>query len=111
MERIHKKSALAEVSPLLLAAHDLGAELAWERYERQLPLCAFTSNGLNCRKCFQGPCRINPFGDEPSRGACGADRDQIVMETLFQATRDGALETAQSVALLGLDRTDQGFAE
>lgn len=107
MERIHKKSALAETSPLLLAAHDLGAELAWERYEQQLPLCAFTSNGLNCRKCFQGPCRINPFGDEPSRGVCGADQDQIVMESLFQATLEGVLESARALALLGLAGADQ----
>jgi len=107
MERIHKKSALAEASPLLLAAHDLGAELAWERYEQQLPLCAFTSNGLSCRKCFQGPCRINPFGDEPSRGVCGADRDQIVMESLFQATLEGVLESARTLSLLGLAGADQ----
>jgi carbon-monoxide dehydrogenase catalytic subunit len=93
-ERIHKKSALPDASGLLTAAHELGAELLWERYEQQLPLCAFTSNGLNCRKCFQGPCRINPFGDEPSRGVCGADRDQIAMENLFQATLEGVLESA-----------------
>ncbi len=107
MERIHKKSALPETSDLLHAAHDLGAELAWERYEQQLPLCAFTSNGLNCRKCFQGPCRINPFGDEPSQGVCGADRDQIVMETLFQATLEGVLESTRALALLGVVGTDQ----
>jgi len=100
MERIHKKSALAETSPLLLAAQEAGAPLAWERYERQLPLCGFTGNGLSCRKCFQGPCRINPFGDEPSRGVCGADRDQIAMETLFQATLEGVLETARTLAAL-----------
>jgi hydroxylamine reductase (hybrid-cluster protein) len=102
MERIHKKSALTESSTLLLAAHDLGAELLWERYEQQLPLCAYTSNGLSCRKCFQGPCRINPFGDEPSRGICGADRDQIVMENLFQATLEGTLESARALQLLGV---------
>src|SRR5512134_534516 len=106
MDGIHKKSALPETSPLLLAARDLGAELLWGRYEQQLPLCAFTSNGLNCRKCFQGPCRINPFGDEPSRGVCGADRDQIVMETLFQATLEGVLESART-----LRRADSGGFE
>lgn len=100
MNRIHKKSALAETSPLLLAAHDLGVPLSWDRLERQLPLCAFTSNGLSCRKCFQGPCRINPFGDEPSQGVCGADRDQMAMEALFQATLDGVLESARAVAAL-----------
>lgn len=107
MERIHKKSALPEASALLSAAHEAGAELLWERYERQLPLCAFTSNGLNCRKCLLGPCRINPFGDEPSHGVCGADRDQIVMENLFQATLEGTLETARALQLLGVSGNDQ----
>src|SRR5512136_1481953 len=100
MEKVHKKTALRAAADLILAAHDLGEGLLWERYEQQLPLCAFTSNGLNCRKCFQGPCRINPFGDEPDRGVCGADRDQIVMETLFQATLGGVLETARSLSIL-----------
>jgi len=111
MEKVHKKTALKDAADLILAAHDLGEGLLWERYEQQLPLCAFTSNGLNCRKCFQGPCRISPFGDEPSRGVCGADRDQIVMETLFQSTREGVLETAQSLRLLGIGGADQGFAD
>jgi len=103
MDRIHKKSALPEATPILLAAHDAGATLAWGRYEQQLPLCGFTSNGLNCRKCFEGPCRINPFGDEPTRGVCGADRDQIAMENLFQATLDGVLETSRALHQLGMD--------
>jgi len=98
MNRTHKKSALAQTSSLILALHDQGEDLSWGRYEEQLPLCAFTSNGLNCRKCFQGPCRINPFGDQPTRGVCGADREQIVMENLFQATLEGVLETARSVS-------------
>ena len=109
MERIHKKSALAETSSLLLAARDVGAEMLWGRYEQQLPLCAFTSNGLNCRKCFQGPCRINPFGDEPSRGICGADRDQIAMENLFQATLEGVMESARAARLLGAGEGDEEF--
>jgi hypothetical protein len=98
MNRIHKKSALAQAAPLILALHDQGENLSWGRYEEQLPLCAFTANGLNCRKCFQGPCRINPFGDQPTRGVCGADRDQVVMENFFQATLEGVLETARSIS-------------
>lgn len=107
METIHRKSAMTETAGLILAAHDRGEGLFWERYERQLPLCAFTSNGLNCRKCFQGPCRINPFGDEPSLGVCGADREQIVMENLFQATLQGVLDTARSVSAM----TGDGLAD
>ena len=101
MERIHRKSALNRTDEMILAIHERGEGLLWERYEKQLPLCAFTSNGLNCRKCFLGPCRVSPFGDEPDRGICGADRDQIVMENLFRATLEGLLETARSVALMG----------
>ena len=111
MERAHKKSVFAETNSLILAAHDLGEGLLWARYEEQLPLCAFSGNGLNCRKCFQGPCRINPFGDEPSRGICGADRDQIVMENLFLATVEGVLETARSLKLTGAADTAAGFPD
>ena len=100
MNRIHRKSAIGQTTNILLATHDQGEKFLWGRYEEQLPLCAFTDNGLSCRKCFHGPCRINPFGDEPTRGVCGADRDQIVMENLFQATLDGVLETSRSSALL-----------
>jgi hypothetical protein len=100
MNRIHKKSALPPTASFILEAHDRGESLLWGRYEEQLPLCAFTANGLNCRKCFQGPCRINPFGDQPTRGVCGADRDQIVMENLFQAALEGVLETARSISFL-----------
>lgn len=111
MERGHRKSALAETNRLILAAHDLGEGLLWARYEKQLPLCAFSGSGLNCKKCFQGPCRINPFGDEPDRGICGADRDQIVMENLFQATLGGVLETARSFSFMRGGTAAEGFPE
>ena len=100
MNRIHRKSAITKTSEIILAAHDRGEDLLWGRYERQLPLCAFTDNGLSCRKCFNGPCRINPFGDEPSQGVCGADRNQITMENLFQATFAGVLETARASSIV-----------
>ncbi|MGA2955640.1 MAG: hypothetical protein ABSF48_07960 [Thermodesulfobacteriota bacterium] len=107
MNRIHRKSAIGQTTNILLTTHDQGEKLLWGRYEEQLPLCAFTDNGLSCRKCFHGPCRINPFGDEPTRGVCGADRDQIVMENLFQATLDGVLETSRASALLDEKLTAQ----
>jgi len=100
MDGIHRKSAIHETGEIILSLFDQGEDLLWGRYERQLPLCAFTDNGLNCRRCFNGPCRINPFGDEPYQGVCGADRDQIVMETLFQATLGGVLETARALSIL-----------
>ena len=111
MNRIHKKTGLTQTTPLILAAHDRGESLLWGRYEEQVPLCAFTANGLNCRKCFQGPCRINPFGDQPTRGVCGAERDQIVMENLFQATREGVLESARTISSLNESLSDQDFSD
>jgi anaerobic carbon-monoxide dehydrogenase catalytic subunit len=100
MSNIHKKSAIRKTDNLIFGAHERGEGFLWGRYEQQLPLCAFTDNGLSCRKCFNGPCRINPFGDEPSLGVCGADRDQIIMENLFQATLQGVLDTARFKPLL-----------
>jgi hypothetical protein len=99
MDGIRRKSAIQKTGEIILSLFDRGEDLLWGRYERQLPLCGFTDNGLNCRRCFNGPCRINPFGDEPDRGVCGADRDQIVMETIFQATLGGVLETAQALSI------------
>ena len=100
MDEIRRKSTIHKTGEIILSLFDRGEDLLWGRYERQLPLCGFTDSGLNCRKCFNGPCRINPFGDEPDRGVCGADRDQIVMETLFQATLGGVLETARALSVL-----------
>ena len=98
MNRIHRKSSIPQTAEIITAAHDQGELLLWGRYEKQIPLCAFTDNGLSCRSCFHGPCRINPFGDEPRQGVCGADRNQIIMENLFQTTLEGVLETARSIS-------------
>lgn len=111
MNNIHRKSAISKTADLIWALHERGEGLLWERYEQQLPLCAFTDNGLNCRKCFQGPCRINPFGDEPSHGVCGADRDQIVMENVFQATLRGVLDTARSFSLLDRESSKRDLSD
>jgi hypothetical protein len=99
MSGVRRKSSITQTAEIALATDERGERLLWERYERQLPLCGFTSQGLSCRKCFNGPCRINPFGDEPSQGVCGADRDQIVMENVFCTTLEGVLETARTISL------------
>lgn len=110
MNSIHRKSAIDKTAAMIAGAHEQGEKLIWDRYEQQVPLCAFTANGLNCRRCFHGPCRINPFGDEPSRGICGADRGQIVMENLFQTTLQGVLETARILPTLGDPESGRDFS-
>jgi len=54
----------------------------WERYEAQQPQCGFGETGLCCRHCLQGPCRIDPFGNGPKFGICGAGADTIVARGL-----------------------------
>jgi hypothetical protein len=110
MNSIHRKSAIDKTAAIILGAHEHEEKLIWDRYEQQVPLCAFTANSLNCRRCFHGPCRINPFGDEPSRGICGADRGQIVMENLFQTTLQGVLETARILPTLGGPGSSRDFS-
>ena len=53
------------------------------------PQCGFGDTGLCCRHCLQGPCRINPFGEEPKTGICGATADVMVARGLDRAIAAG----------------------
>ncbi|MHB1418754.1 MAG: anaerobic carbon-monoxide dehydrogenase catalytic subunit [Bacillota bacterium] len=64
-------------------------ETPWDRYAAQLPQCGFGELGSCCRNCIQGPCRIDPFGDGPQRGVCGAGVDTIVTRNLVRAIAAG----------------------
>ncbi|OGR06630.1 MAG: carbon-monoxide dehydrogenase catalytic subunit [Deltaproteobacteria bacterium RIFOXYD12_FULL_50_9] len=70
-------------------AEKRGIPLVWDRFAAQLPQCGFGELGLCCRHCMQGPCRIDPFGDGPQRGVCGADRDTFVARGLGRAVAAG----------------------
>lgn len=65
-------------------------ETVWDRFEAQQPQCGFGLTGLCCRHCNQGPCRIDPFGDGPQYGICGADADLIVARNLLRQVAAGA---------------------
>jgi len=65
-------------------------ETAWDRHEAQLPQCGFCEMGLSCRICSMGPCRVDPFGEGPQRGVCGADADIIVSRNLVRMIAAGA---------------------
>jgi carbon-monoxide dehydrogenase catalytic subunit len=64
--------------------------LAWERLVSQEPQCGFGQMGICCRHCAMGPCRIDPFGDGPQEGVCGASADTIVARGLLRALLSGA---------------------
>lgn len=71
------------------AAND-NVETVWDRFEQQQPQCGFGLTGLCCRHCNQGPCRIDPFGEGPKYGVCGADADIIVARNLLRQVASGA---------------------
>ena len=62
---------------------------AWDRLDAQLPQCGFGKLGVCCRICTMGPCRIDPFGDGPQVGVCGADADTIVARNFLRAIAAG----------------------
>jgi carbon-monoxide dehydrogenase catalytic subunit len=62
----------------------------WDRLTAQEPQCGYCAMGLSCRNCAMGPCRIDPFGEGPQRGVCGADADTIVARNLGRAIAAGA---------------------
>ncbi len=71
-------------------ARKAGIQTVWDRYQAQVPQCGFGETGLCCRHCLQGPCRIDPFGEGPRTGVCGANADVMVARGLSRAIAAGA---------------------
>jgi len=65
----------------------LPRETAHHRVEGQKTKCGFGLQGVCCRLCANGPCRITP--DAP-RGICGADADTIVARNFLRAVAAGS---------------------
>lgn len=75
---------------MIYRAREEGIETVWDRLEAQEPQCGYCSLGLSCRNCSMGPCRIDPFGEGPVKGVCGADADVIVARNLGRSIAAGA---------------------
>jgi anaerobic carbon-monoxide dehydrogenase catalytic subunit len=80
----------ADSHAMLQRAREEGIETVWDRLEAQKPQCGYCSLGLSCRNCAMGPCRIDPFGQGPQKGVCGADADVIVARNLGRTIAAGA---------------------
>lgn len=78
------------VGDLIEKAEKEGLKTAWHRYLEQQPQCGFGLLGVCCRNCNMGPCRIDPFGNGPTRGICGATADTIVARNLLRMIAAGA---------------------
>lgn len=64
-----------------------GVETAFHRTEDQKIKCGFGLQGVCCRLCANGPCRVTP---KSPRGICGADADTIVARNFLRAVASGS---------------------
>jgi carbon-monoxide dehydrogenase catalytic subunit len=85
-----KNSINADALAMMDIAHREGIETVWDRLAKQEPQCGYCQLGTSCRICAMGPCRVDPFGDGPQKGVCGADADIIVARNLARMVVGGA---------------------
>ncbi len=82
-ERSSDKAAQEMISRMAEA----GQQNAWDRLEAQSPQCGFGKQGICCRLCSMGPCRISK---KAPLGVCGADADTIAARNLVRMIAAGA---------------------
>jgi anaerobic carbon-monoxide dehydrogenase catalytic subunit len=80
----------ADAREMLELAHAEGIQTVWDRAIAQEPQCGYCAMGVSCRNCAMGPCRIDPFGEGPQVGVCGATADLIVARNLGRAIAAGS---------------------
>ena len=80
----------ADARDMIERAREERVTTVWDRLRAQEPQCGYCSLGVSCTNCSMGPCRIDPFGEGPQRGVCGADADIIVARNLGRAIAAGA---------------------
>jgi carbon-monoxide dehydrogenase catalytic subunit len=85
-----RQSITQDAQTMLRRAHMEGIDTVWERLAAQQPQCGYCLMGVSCRNCSMGPCRVDPFGEGPQRGVCGADADTIVARNLGRTIAAGA---------------------
>ncbi len=115
MDKVSNKTTDKQAVPILKKAMEQDIETIWERYQKQLPQCGYGQLGVCCTLCALGPCRIDPFGDDPKKGVCGADKDTMVARNLLQMLSSGAAAHSDhgreilEVALKTAQGTAQGY--
>ncbi|MCX8067927.1 MAG: carbon monoxide dehydrogenase, partial [Anaerolineae bacterium] len=88
--KVETLSIATDTQAILRFAQEAGIETVWDRLQAQEPQCGYCALGVSCRNCTMGPCRVDPFGDGPQKGVCGADADIIVARNLARTIAAGA---------------------
>ncbi|HMM05485.1 MAG TPA: anaerobic carbon-monoxide dehydrogenase catalytic subunit [Clostridiales bacterium] len=88
------KNMMRSVDPaaldMLAKYKDSGIITGFQRYVAQQPQCAFGYEGVCCRICIQGPCRVKGLEGEKSKGICGAHDYTIVARNIARLAAGGA---------------------
>ena len=87
---INSLSIGKDARAMISRAREEGIETVWDRLAAQQPQCGYCAMGVSCRNCAMGPCRVDPFGEGPQKGVCGADADVIVARNLGRTIAAGA---------------------
>jgi carbon-monoxide dehydrogenase catalytic subunit len=90
MSKKDERSSDPASQQMLGIAEERGYPTVWDRWEEMQPQCGFGRLGICCRICNMGPCRIDPFGEGPQTGVCGADADTIAARNLVRMIAAGA---------------------
>jgi carbon-monoxide dehydrogenase catalytic subunit len=83
---VTKRSSDKAAQKMIELMAERGQANAWDRLEEQTPQCGFGKQGLCCRICTMGPCRISK---KSPVGVCGADADTIVARNFLRAVAAG----------------------
>ena len=87
----------------------------WDREDGQKPHCTFGEQGLCCRICYMGPCRIKPGSKGRSHGVCGATAEVIVARNFARMVAGGAAahsdhgRTVAKTLLMAAEKPDSGY--
>ena len=90
MSEYNEFSICNDAQLTLKKAHEDGVVTAWDRFKKQEPQCRFCTEGVSCRICRMGPCRIDPVVKGTQYGVCGADADIIVARNLARMVAAGS---------------------
>jgi len=84
MSERKQRSVDPATQEMIILADQAGIATVWDRLDAQKTQCRFGREGLCCRHCFMGPCRVMPEGKGAQTGVCGASADTIVARNLLR---------------------------
>jgi carbon-monoxide dehydrogenase catalytic subunit len=119
MPKYLERSIDKAAQEVLKQAEKDSMQVVWDRFEAMQPQCGFGELGICCVNCNMGPCRIDPFGEGPKIGVCGANADTIVARNLLRhiaigaaAHSDHGRDVAHTLGLIGGGRAhDYGISD